>query len=490
MVMTTAEGRTTDMVCDWNSDKIDRNARVPIYRQLKEIIRAKIERGEFKPGMRIPTEYELCETFSVSRISVRQALAELANEGFLYRRQGQGTFVNRRLDKLTSSIRAVLPEHRWVSSLQRAVDLHNQNGHGVNLEFEVLGRPQLRDKILSAVGQGAAPDIALIDWAWVAEFADLHFLAPLDQLDPHWIKEFRADLFPAFRADPLLPLYGIQPEASVSMLWYRKDWFNREGLLPPRTWDELVRVCTHFKQFMKFPLAFVGGTKAGETTTYQLLSFIWSAGGEFPFRTKGSFDTRTVYAVEFLVDLVHKYQVVSPDVISFGWNEPATLLAQEQVALAVGGSYEKALIQEVSGWDDKAFQNKVGCVPIPASPGGTNASIVGGMVYVIFQQSKNAKLALEVLKRVVSPPLIREFCTKTGRTPTRVSVVRTLDPKADWFSHQVSQFLQNARSRPAIPQYAKVSEQFQLMIENALARRMSPREAVDEAYKIVDVLVS
>ncbi len=488
--MTAVKGKIPDMVCDWNSDKIDRNARVPIYRQLKEIIKAKIERGEFKPGMRIPTEYELCETFSISRISVRQALLELANEGLLYRRQGQGTFVNRRIDKLGSSLYAMLPEHRWVSSLQKAVDLYNQDGNRVNLEFEVLGRPQLRDKILSAVGQGAAPDLALIDWAWVAEFADLHFLSPLDRLDPHWIREFREDLFPAFRTDPLLPLYGIQPEASVSMLWYRKDWLEREGLRPPQTWDELVHICTQFKRFIDFPLAFVGGTKAGETTTYQLLSFIWSAGGEFPFRNEGSLDARTVYAVEFLVDLVHKYKVVSPDVVSFEWDNPARLFAQERVALAVGGSYEKALIQEVSGWDDEEFQNKVGCVPIPASPGGRNTSIVGGMVYVIFQQSKNAKLALEVLKRVVSPPLIREFCTKTGRTPTRVSVVRTLDPRTDWFSYQVSQFLRTARSRPAIPQYAKVSEQFQLMIENALAKRMSPQQAVDEAYKIIDVLIS
>ena len=469
---------------------IDRNSSVPIYRQLKEIIKAKIERGEFKPGMRIPTEYELCEIFKISRISVRQALMELTNEGLLYRRQGRGTFVNHEIDKTAASLRVVLPEKRWISSLQKAVKLYNQNGRKVRLKFEVLGRPQLRDKILSAVGQGAAPDLALIDWAWVAEFANLHFLRPLDQLDSHWIKEFKSDLFPAFVIEHLSPFFGIQPEASVSMIWYRKDWFAREGVQPPRTWGELVEVCQYFKRFKRFPLAFVGGTTAGETTTYQLLPFFWSAGGDLLSENGVALDARAIYTLRFLIDLVHKYQVVSPEAVSFEWNRPAKLFAQEKVALAVGGSYEKALIQEVSGWDDETFREKVGCVPIPAAPGGKSASVVGGMVYVIFRQSKNANLALEILKNLMSPPLIREFCTETGRTPTRVSVVRTLDPEKNWFSYQVARFLQDAQSRPAIPQYAKVSEQFQLMIEKALAKRVTPQKAVKETRKIINVLIS
>lgn len=247
-------------VHDWNRDKIDREVRVPIYRQLKEIIKSKIEKGDFKPGTRIPTEYELCEIYDISRISVRQALTELANEGLLYRRPGQGTFVNHEIRKSVPSIRVMLPENRWVPPLQKAVGLYNQDAEKVKLEVEVLGRPQLRNKILSAVGKGVAPDLALVDWAWVTEFADLRFLKSLDRLDSHWLEEFKADLFPAFRTNTF---YGVQPEASVSVLWYRKDWFLQEGAQPPRTWNELIEVSRHFKRLKRFPLAFVGSTKAG-----------------------------------------------------------------------------------------------------------------------------------------------------------------------------------------------------------------------------------
>lgn len=476
---------------DWRYE-IDKEAPSPIYQQLKEIIKGKIERGEFAPGARIPTEYELCDQFAISRAPVRQALAELVNEGFLYRQQGSGTFVNHNLGERAVSLRVIITEDLWIHPLRKAVSLYNreQKGPRVNLKVETLGRPQLHAKILSAVGRGDAPDLALIDWAWVSEFANLHFLKRLDNLDREWTEAFKADLFPAFVDRSTPALYGVQPEANVSVIWYRKDWFTAEEQTPPRTWDELVRVAQHFKRFNRFPLAFVGGRQAGETTTYQLLPFLWAAGGSLFSQGRVALDDRAVRTLRFFSDLVHKYRVASPESVSFAWDRPARLFANGRAALAVGGSYEKPLIQEISGWDDKAFRERVGCISIPAGPGGENATVAGGMVYVIFRQSRDAKLAFEILKRVVEPSLMREFCTKTGRSPTRISVVEGLDTGEGWFSQRVSRLLHSARARLDIPEYARVSEQFQLMVENALSLRMSPEEAVKKAQEIIEVLVS
>ncbi|MEN3185626.1 MAG: GntR family transcriptional regulator, partial [Atribacterota bacterium] len=80
---------------------------VPLYQQLKNILKGQILSGVFKPGDSIPPEAELCRTYGVSRITVRQAVKSLVEEGFLYRKQGKGTFVTspklrRRLPKLYS----------------------------------------------------------------------------------------------------------------------------------------------------------------------------------------------------------------------------------------------------------------------------------------------------------------------------------------------------------------------------------------------------
>ncbi len=69
---------------------------MPLYQQLKQRLRIEIARGEYKPGDRLPAEPELIQQFGVSRITVRQALSDLAAEGLVVRRHGKGTFVAER----------------------------------------------------------------------------------------------------------------------------------------------------------------------------------------------------------------------------------------------------------------------------------------------------------------------------------------------------------------------------------------------------------
>ncbi len=67
--------------------------KMPIYLQLREIIRNKIEDGEYLPGTAIPSENRLAETFGINRITIRNAVDALVNEGLLRRVQGKGVFV-------------------------------------------------------------------------------------------------------------------------------------------------------------------------------------------------------------------------------------------------------------------------------------------------------------------------------------------------------------------------------------------------------------
>lgn len=72
---------------------IDKNSPIPVYYQLKEIIKEKIIQGIWQVGQCIASERELTETYGVSRMTVRQALGELVKEGLLIREKGKGTFV-------------------------------------------------------------------------------------------------------------------------------------------------------------------------------------------------------------------------------------------------------------------------------------------------------------------------------------------------------------------------------------------------------------
>ena len=92
---------------------LNNNDSTPLYKQLAEQLRQQIEEGKFKNDHPIPSERSLCEKFRISRITVRQAILEMINEGILYRKQGKGTYVAKRritqgLTRLVSFTRTVL----------------------------------------------------------------------------------------------------------------------------------------------------------------------------------------------------------------------------------------------------------------------------------------------------------------------------------------------------------------------------------------------
>lgn len=86
---------------------------LPLYAQLAELLRRQIGEAVWREGDRIPSQSELAERFDVARVTVRQAIALLEQEGLLASRRGRGTFVlavpgaGRRLSVQTSLQRLV-----------------------------------------------------------------------------------------------------------------------------------------------------------------------------------------------------------------------------------------------------------------------------------------------------------------------------------------------------------------------------------------------
>jgi GntR family transcriptional regulator len=72
------------------------SSRIPLYYQLENVLREKIDSGAFGAGEQLPTEVELIEAYGVSRITVRQALRALTDDGLIERQQGRGTYVSHR----------------------------------------------------------------------------------------------------------------------------------------------------------------------------------------------------------------------------------------------------------------------------------------------------------------------------------------------------------------------------------------------------------
>ena len=72
--------------------------------QVEDLLRGRIREGIYAPGQRIPSESELSEELGVSRATVRTVLTKLAVNGLILRKQGDGTYVNARVEKISAHL--------------------------------------------------------------------------------------------------------------------------------------------------------------------------------------------------------------------------------------------------------------------------------------------------------------------------------------------------------------------------------------------------
>lgn len=93
-----------------------RNSPTPLHTQITEALRQQIERAELKAGENFPSERELAERYGVSRMTVRQALRHLRQDGLIYHERGVGAFVS-----------------------SRKIDVHTRNLNGFSEEMMSLG---------------------------------------------------------------------------------------------------------------------------------------------------------------------------------------------------------------------------------------------------------------------------------------------------------------------------------------------------------------
>lgn len=78
-----------------NEPLLNRDSATALYMQIADLLRADIDAGTFTTDSKLPAENELTLRFGVSRVTVRQAIAQLLTEGYVVSKQGKGTFVSR-----------------------------------------------------------------------------------------------------------------------------------------------------------------------------------------------------------------------------------------------------------------------------------------------------------------------------------------------------------------------------------------------------------
>jgi len=89
-------------------ETVDRESQDKLYVQIYNIIKGKIEKGDWPSETLIPSEDELCRIFEVSKATLRSAISELVRDGYLKRQQGKGTFVTYRVPHVGLNMKTIM----------------------------------------------------------------------------------------------------------------------------------------------------------------------------------------------------------------------------------------------------------------------------------------------------------------------------------------------------------------------------------------------
>jgi len=283
-----------------------------------------------------------------------------------------------------------------------------QKQTGIKVNLQVIGWPDLLNKILGATTSGQGPDVLNIGNTWAASLQATGAFMPFDAKALAAIGG-QAKFVPASFATsgavgkPVasVPLYGL-----AYGLYYNKAMFAAAGLQPPTTWQELQADAAKLTIPAKkqFGITIEGGSYT-ESVHFAFIFGLQNGGQAFDASGKPTFTSPGMVAgVKQYVDLVGKDKGASPSDVQYknGTEAPSDFANGKAAMLMNQNNADATLVAD--GMKPSAYGVVAIPTPSPLPVGGKDvASHVAGINISIFKNTKNQAGALQLVKFMTSP---------------------------------------------------------------------------------------
>jgi ABC-type glycerol-3-phosphate transport system substrate-binding protein len=326
------------------------------------------------------------------------------------------------------------------------------------------------------------PDVLLVQVDWVAEFADLGMIEPLDERIAKEPKEFFANIPVTFHQQWKGKQYYLPIESGAVALFYNTDLFKAAGLSgPPKTWDEFADHARKLTNPEKRQFA-VTGTLQGEpptNMTYDIYPLLLQNGAKIIDATtnKAVFNSpEGVAAIEWYVERVNKDKVSVPGVLSNGEKEKRANFASGNVAMMFEGPWGVAI--------QKQLNPKLNYDVAPLPKGKTTGTMVRGSLNTITTQAQDKDAAWTFMRWLSGPKGIEMWAKGTGGFPARTDVANQ-----DWFKERklfqafVTQMAADNANSPflVMPNAVQMNKVMTTEIQNVVQGKKSAKQALDDA---------
>jgi multiple sugar transport system substrate-binding protein len=311
-------------------------------------------------------------------------------------------------------------------------------------------------------------DVFSSDVIWTAEFASQKWLYDLTP----YVNAQRSK----YIAAPLETVHyggkywGVPETSDAAFIYYRTD---KGGGAPPSTWQQV-----YSQAKTKGGLVYQGAPYEGLTCDYLELAF--AAGGTV-LSEDGKKSTinspQNVKALQLMVDGIKNG--AAPKAVTT-YMEPET--DQAWTSGRYGFMRNWTYAYAADNKSPSKVKGKYKVAPLPSFEGGGKAGILGGHNSVISVYTKNPGLALKFSDFYASPAFQKIALLKYSQAAVIPATYSEADvKKAIPYAPELLQALSQAKARPVSPVYPQISQAIYKNVNNALAGRASPQDALKKA---------
>ncbi len=276
-------------------------------------------------------------------------------------------------------------------------------------------------KAIAATRAGKGPQLSVLLGVDIFSFLDEDLIEPFDNVitseeDRAWLESF----YPAFMIGAVIDgkTYGIPFQRSTPVLYYNKDAFRAAGLepgKPPETWTDIVEMGTKLTIRDADGNVRQWGTRIalGVGAFWLFGGLVIQNGGELASpdgKTTYFDDPRVIGALQYLVDLSTKHQVMRPGVIDWGTTPKAFLEGQTAMMWTSTGNLTNVR-------SNASFEFGVAMLP----KGVQRGAPTGGGNFFIFKDStdEQKKASVEFIKWMTAPAQAARWSMATGYVAPR-----------------------------------------------------------------------
>lgn len=348
----------------------------------------------------------------------------------------------------------------------------------LKLEYYTMPSDMLDSLTIWMTSKDSTIDVYGIDGPWVSQFGRAGWAVPLNDKLPDLEKNFVTSGLDAFSYDG--KRLGVPFWGSVAGLYYRTDILDEYGFQPPKTLDDLKKICEKVLADKKDLHGLVWPGARGEALVMVYSTVLFAVGGKYT-GSDGSFQfasPKSIEALTFLRTMLD--QGLAPKTLT-NWEQ------KESRAQFAGGKtiflWENL---DLITWLDDPVQSQVAgkwdVMPFPAQPGGKSVAVTGGFAFSANPNSKNPDAAMKLMDVLASKKVQKGFALAWG--PIQYYKGLYDDPEVQKYNKNAEKLpllLEVALNRPPSTNYAQLSG----ILQEGLHEAITGTRPVDKAMENV-----